>query len=211
LLASDAGTAYDECMDGQPVSNIRREEPGGFRRKVQMIFQDPYRSLNPRRTVGAATAEGPVNFGVSKANAWKRAAGLMSLVQLEPSALSRYPHEFSGGQRQRISIARALALEPEVLIADEAVSALDVSIQAQILALLQEIQERLQLTLVFITHDLRVAAQICDRVIVMQYGKVVEEGRLADLFLNPQHEYTRTLLQAAPGQSVFGGTGAEEA
>ena len=190
-------------LNGQPVRGIRREDAGGFRRKVQMIFQDPYRSLNPRRTAGAAITEGPLNFGVSKANAWTRAAGLMNLVQLNPSALSRYPHEFSGGQRQRICIARALALEPEVLIADEAVSALDVSIQAQILALLQEIQERLQLTVVFITHDLRVAARICDRVIVMRYGKVVEEGRLADLFLHPQHEYTRALLQAAPGQSVF--------
>ena len=198
-------------LDGQPVSGIRREDARGFRRKVQMIFQDPYRSLNPRRTVGAAITEGPLNFGVSRANAWTRAAGLMSLVQLSPSALSRYPHEFSGGQRQRICIARALALEPEVLIADEAVSALDVSIQAQILALLQEIQERLQLTIVFITHDLRVAARICDRVIVMQYGKVVEEGRLADLFLHPQHEYTRALLHAAPGQSIFGGMGTEEA
>ena len=197
-------------LDGQPVGAIRREDAMGFRRKVQMVFQDPYRSLNPRRTVGAAITEGPLNFGVSKANAWKRAAGLMSLVRLNPSALNRYPHEFSGGQRQRVCIARALAVEPDVLIADEAVSALDVSIQAQILALLEEIQERLQLTIVFITHDLRVAARICDRVMVMQDGKIVEQGRVADLFLHPQHVHTRALLQAAPGQSVFGGASPEQ-
>jgi peptide/nickel transport system ATP-binding protein len=201
----------DIDLDGQSVIRLRRTAARSFRRKIQMVFQDPYRSLNPRRTVGAAIAEGPLNFGVSKADAWKGAARLMGLVQLPPGGLIRYPHEFSGGQRQRICIARALALDPEVLIADEAVSALDISIQSQILALLHEIQERLQLTVVFITHDLRIAAQICDRVIVMQYGKVVEQGSIADLFLNPQHEYTRALLQAAPGQSFFGGTRAGRA
>ena len=129
----------------------------------------------------------------------------MDLVKLSPGSLHRYPHEFSGGQRQRICIARALAVEPEVLIADEAVSALDVSIQAQILALLDDIQQRLQLTLVFITHDLRVAAQICDRVVVLQFGRVIEQGPLADVFQNPRHEYTRALLQAAPGRGfAFG-------
>jgi peptide/nickel transport system ATP-binding protein len=173
---------------------------------VQVVFQDPYRSLNPRRTVGAAISEGPLNFGVSRANAWQRAAELMGLVNLSAGSLGRYPHAFSGGQRQRICIARALAVEPEILIADEAVSALDVSVQAQILTLLDQIQQRLQLTLIFITHDLRVAAQISHRVMVMRRGRVVEQGPVAQVFDNPRHEYTRALLAAAPGRGVaFGG------
>jgi peptide/nickel transport system ATP-binding protein len=193
-------------LDDRSIGPLRGPLAHAFRRKVQMVFQDPYRSLNPRRTVGAAIAEGPLNFGSTSSEAWRRAAELMDLVKLSPASLHRYPHEFSGGQRQRICIARALAVEPEVLIADEAVSALDVSIQAQILALLDEIQERLQLTLIFITHDLRVAAQICNRVVVLQFGRIIEYGLLSDVFQNPQHEYTRALLQAAPGRGfVFGG------
>jgi peptide/nickel transport system ATP-binding protein len=192
-------------LDAQPVTALRGAAAHQFRRKVQMVFQDPYRSLNPRRTVGAAISEGPLNFGATRTDAWKRAAELMDLVKLSPGSLHRYPHEFSGGQRQRICIARALAVEPEILIADEAVSALDVSIQAQILLLLDDIQQRLNLTLVFITHDLRVAAQICNRVVVLQSGRVVEHGQLADVFHNPQHEYTRALLRAAPGRGfAFG-------
>jgi peptide/nickel transport system ATP-binding protein len=192
-------------VDAQPVTALRGAAAHQFRRKVQMVFQDPYRSLNPRRTVGAAIAEGPLNFGATRTEAWQRAAALMTLVKLSPGSLHRYPHEFSGGQRQRICIARALAVDPEILIADEAVSALDVSIQAQILLLLDDIQQRLNLTMVFITHDLRVAAQICNRVMVLQSGRVVEQGRLAEVFLNPQHEYTRALLAAAPGRGfAFG-------
>jgi peptide/nickel transport system ATP-binding protein len=187
-------------LDGQPITHLRGAVGHAFRRKVQMVFQDPYRSLNPRRTVGAAISEGPINFGATEASAWQRAAELMDLVKLSSGALNRYPHEFSGGQRQRICIARALAVEPEVLIADEAVSALDVSVQAQILALLDDIQQRLQLTLVFITHDLRVAAQICSSVVVLQFGRVVEHGPLREVFENPKQEYTRALLQAAPGR-----------
>jgi peptide/nickel transport system ATP-binding protein len=171
-----------------------------MRRRVQIVFQDPYRSLNPRRTVGAAIAEGPVNFGASRKSAWERAAELMGLVKLSAAALRRYPHEFSGGQRQRICIARALALDPEILIADEAVSALDVSVQAEILKLLDEIQGRLALTLLFITHDLRVAAQICNRVAVMHNGRVVEQGPVADVFHRPREAYTRALIEAAPGR-----------
>ena len=193
-------------VDGQPVTHLRGGAAHAFRRKVQVVFQDPYRSLNPRRTVGAAISEGPMNFGATRVSAWQRAAELMTLVKLSPNAIRRYPHEFSGGQRQRICIARALAVGPEVLIADEAVSALDVSVQAQILKLLEEIQQRLQLTLVFITHDLRVAAQICNRVVVMQRGRIVEQGPISQVFQTPQHEYTRTLLASAPGRSFnFGG------
>ena len=194
-------------VDGRPVTWLRGAAAHEFRRKVQMVFQDPYRSLNPRRTVGAAIAEGPINFGATRADAWQRAAELLDLVKLSPRSLHRYPHEFSGGQRQRICIARALAVDPEILIADEAVSALDVSIQAQILSLLADVQQRLNLTLVFITHDLRVAAQICNRVVVLQHGRIVEHGPLADVFHNPRHEYTRALLQAAPGRGfAFGDT-----
>ncbi len=172
-----------------------------FRRRVQIVFQDPYRSLNPRRTVGQAIIEGPMNFGVRRADAWRRAEELMTLVRLAPAALERYPHEFSGGQRQRICIARALALEPHLLIADEAVSALDVSVQAQILTLLEEIQARLRIAMLFITHDLRVAARLCDRLLVMEKGRIVEQGPTRELFGNPTHPYTKALLAAAPGRA----------
>jgi len=187
-------------LEGEIVRTARGHVPREFRRHVQIVFQDPYRSLNPRQTVGSAIAEGPINFGVPRALAWKRAEELMDLVRLSPAALTRYPSEFSGGQRQRICIARALALDPKLLIADEAVSALDVSVQAQILRLLEEIKQRLKLALLFITHDLRVAAQICDRVLVMHRGEVVEQGRVYDVFSHPQHAYTQALLAAAPGR-----------
>jgi peptide/nickel transport system ATP-binding protein len=170
------------------------------RKRIQIVFQDPYRSLDPRQRVGEAIIEGPLNFGMSRETAMQRARELMQLVRLSPDVLSRYPNEFSGGQRQRISVARALALEPEVLICDEAVSALDVSVQAQVLKLLEEIQSKLKLAIVFITHDLRVAAQICDRVLVMSKGEVVEQGATRDVFLSPSHAYTRALLASAPGR-----------
>jgi peptide/nickel transport system ATP-binding protein len=203
-------TSGDIELDGKLVGRLSGKQALDFRRKVQLVFQDPYRSLNPRRTVGAAVAEGPLNFGASREDAWMRAAELMGLVKLSPAALNRYPHEFSGGQRQRICIARALACKPEVLIADEAVSALDVSVQAQVLELLEDIQQRLHLTMVFITHDLRVAAQICNRVVVMQRGRVVEEGPVAEVFRAPKDGYTRALLAAAPGRGfAFGGAGRE--
>jgi len=190
----------DIFADGRSVAHVRGRALSPFRRTVQVVFQDPYRSLNPRQTVGASIIEGPVNFGMLHDQAWARAEELMRLVRLSPDALRRYPSEFSGGQRQRISIARALACDPKVLIADEAVSALDVSVQAQILRLLDEIQQRLKIGILFITHDLRVASQICDSVLVMSQGEIVERGSVRDVFFAPRHDYTRKLLAAAPGR-----------
>ena len=142
-----------------------------------------------------------MNYGASRDTALDSARRLMELVRLDPRSLERYPHQFSGGQRQRVCIARALAIEPDLLIADEAVSALDVSVQAQVLALLDEIRMRLDLAMLFITHDLRVAAQVCDRIAVMQQGRIVEEGPVAEVFAHPKHEYTRALFEAAPGRN----------
>ena len=177
------------------------------RNRVQIVFQDPYRSLNPRRKIGLSLIEAPMNFGVPKAQALREAADLMRLVGLAPDALERYPHQFSGGQRQRICIARALAVKPEILIADEAVSALDVSVQAQVLELLDDIRVKYNLAMLFITHDLRVAAQICDRLLVMQNGVVVEAGPTHSVYTQPKHEYTLQLLAAAPGKDVTFGVG----
>ncbi|WP_233161649.1 MULTISPECIES: ABC transporter ATP-binding protein [unclassified Achromobacter] len=193
-------TSGEVMADGQSVASRRGKALSGFRRKVQVVFQDPYRSLNPRQTVGASIIEGPLNFGVPYADAWAHAESLMHLVRLSPDALHRYPSDFSGGQRQRIAIARALACEPKVIIADEAVSALDVSVQAQILALLDEIQSRLAIGILFITHDLRVASRICDHVVVMRQGEIVEEGSVSNVFFAPRHAYTQSLLAAAPGR-----------
>ncbi|TMH66620.1 MAG: ABC transporter ATP-binding protein [Betaproteobacteria bacterium] len=182
------------------AARMRSSEMRPLRRRVQIVFQDPYRSLNPRRSVGEAIIEGPLNYGMPRPAALERARRLMELVRMDPAALGRYPHQFSGGQRQRICIARALAVEPELLVADEPVSALDVSVQAQVLRLLEEIRTRLELAMLFITHDLRVAAQVCDQVAVMQAGRIVEHGSAEEVFLRPQHEYTRALFAAAPGR-----------
>jgi len=194
-------------LGGEDIASMSAARLRPLRKRVQIVFQDPYRSLNPRRTVGEAIIEGPVNYGLPRGEALQRARRLMEFVRMDPGVLDRYPHQFSGGQRQRICIARALAMEPELLIADEAVSALDVSVQAQVLALLEEIRERLNLAMLFITHDLRVASQVCDHVAVMSKGVVVEYGPAKDVFGSPSHEYTRALFAAAPGRGfAFGST-----
>jgi peptide/nickel transport system ATP-binding protein len=193
-------------LGGADLARMRSRALRPLRRRVQIVFQDPYRSLNPRRSVGEAIMEGPLNYGVPRSEALERARRLLELVRMDPAVLERYPHQFSGGQRQRICIARALAVQPELLIADEAVSALDVSVQAQVLALLAEIRSRLDLAMLFITHDLRVAAQVCDQVAVMQEGRIVEYGPAREVFLAPRHEYTKALFAAAPGRGfAFGG------
>jgi peptide/nickel transport system ATP-binding protein len=185
---------------GREISDLSRRLLRPHRQRIQIVFQDPYRSLNPRITTGESIAEGPINYGMPRGEALAKARDLLELVGLPSDAASRYPHQFSGGQRQRIAIARALALDPDVLVADEAVSALDVSVQAQVLKLLDELQKRLGIALLFITHDLRVAAQICDDVVVMQNGRVVEQGPAAEVLAHPEQAYTRALLDAAPGR-----------
>lgn len=197
LHTTDAG---EIIYRGQDLCSLDRAAMRPYRSKIQMVFQDPYASLNPRATVGRIITEGPVILGESAKAAEARAREMLELVGLDARAYERYPHEFSGGQRQRIGLARALALQPEILVADEPVSALDVSIQAQVLDLLADIRERLQLSMVFITHDLRVAAQVCDRIAVMRLGKVVEQGTTGELFDNAQHPYTQELLDAVPGR-----------
>ncbi len=187
-------------LAGREISDLSRRLLQPHRQKIQIVFQDPYRSLNPRITVGESIAEGPINYGTPRETALKRARELLETVGLPADAVSRYPHQFSGGQRQRIAIARALALDPDVLVADEAVSALDVSVQAQVLELLDEIRKRLGIALLFITHDLRVAAQICDEVVVMQHGRIVEQGPAAEVLTHPKEAYTKALLDAAPGR-----------
>ena len=197
LVEPASGEVY---LDGHNILDLTLKDIRDVRSKIQMVFQDPFASLNPRIKVGHIISQGPMIQGESKQNAEARARELLEIVGLDKRAFNRYPHEFSGGQRQRIGIARALALDPEILVADEPVSALDVSIQAQILQLLDEIRESMNLSMVFITHDLRVAAQVCDRLAVMRYGEIVETGATGEIFKNPQHSYTRDLLAAVPGK-----------
>ncbi len=197
LMEIDGGQLL---FNGQDIAPLSTAQFRPMRKKIQMIFQDPFASLNPRHTVGRIITDGPVANGVPYAQAEQRARDLLRLVELDESAFDRYPNAFSGGQRQRIGIARALALDPELLVADEAVSALDVSVQAQVLELLQEIQRRLNVAMIFITHDLRVAAQICHQIVVMHKGAIVEHGTPVQVFDHPQHAYTKTLIGAIPGQ-----------
>ena len=184
------------------IATLSEAQLRPLRHRVQVVFQDPNRSLNPRMTVGESLVEGARNFGMSSSEAQALAEQLLQQVQLPTQAMGRYPRQFSGGQRQRIAIARALACRPQVLVADEAVSALDVSVQAQILQLLRQVQQQYGVGLLFITHDLRVAAQLCDSVIVMHQGQIVERGPTADVYAQPQHAYTRSLMASAPGVSV---------
>ncbi|HMO28825.1 ABC transporter ATP-binding protein [Enterovirga sp.] len=197
LIESDSGQIL---YRGQDIAGLSPSAFRPLRRKLQMIFQDPFASLNPRQTIGRILIDGPLANGVGLEEARGRAEQLLARVGLDPSAYDRYPHEFSGGQRQRVGIARALALDPEVLIADESVSALDVSVQEQVLKLLKEVQDNLKLGMIFITHDLRVAAQICDSIMVMRRGEVVEAGPPSQIFDAPRHEYTQRLIAAIPGQ-----------
>jgi peptide/nickel transport system ATP-binding protein len=190
-------------LDGEEIGKKPQRALRPFRRRVQIVFQDPYRSLNPRRTIGQSITEGPRNYGAEKSEAFAHARNLLDLVGIDVRGLDRYPHEFSGGQRQRIAIARALAMNPEVLIADEAVSALDVSVQAQVLDLVEKLRQQLGLTILFITHDLRVAARLCDTMAVMLNGQVVEYGTAEKVFLKPEHAYTQALLAAAPRAPRF--------
>ncbi|MFL9924523.1 ABC transporter ATP-binding protein [Herbaspirillum lusitanum] len=198
LIDIDGGQIW---FNGQDIAPMSQAEVRPLRQQLQMIFQDPFASLNPRHKVGQIITDGPVANGVDYATAAARARELLRLVELDESAFERYPNEFSGGQRQRIGIARALALEPKVLVADESVSALDVSVQAQVLRLLQELQQRLNLAMIFITHDLRVASQICHQIAVMHKGRIAEYGPPAQILDQPTHDYTKRLIAAIPGKN----------
>ena len=197
LLEPQAGQVWFEGHDLLRLSSAALRP---HRRRIQIVFQDPFASLNPRLRVRDAIAEGMTAFGIgdSESERSDRVAELMERVKLDPAQMGRYPHEFSGGQRQRVCIARALAVEPRLLVCDEAVSALDVSIQAQILNLLRDLQQELGLAYLFITHDLGVVRYLADRVAVMYLGQIVEERPTEQLFQDPQHPYTRGLLAAVP-------------
>lgn len=197
LIEPTSGTTN---LQGTDISRLTASQLRPFRKHIQVVFQDPFRSLNARMRIGDAIIEGLLNFGVPRKTAKARAKELLDLVGLDRTMVDRFPHQFSGGQRQRICIARALALDPAVLIADEAVSALDVSIQTQILDLFCEICEKTGVAILFVTHDLRVAAQLCDRILVMQKGRIVEQGPATNVLTQPQHSYTRELIAAAPGR-----------
>jgi peptide/nickel transport system ATP-binding protein len=187
-------------LDGERISGLSRNQLRPYRRHMQMVFQDPFASLNPRQRVGDIIAIGPMLQGVSRKHAIAEARELLSLVGLKPEAVDRYPHEFSGGQRQRIGIARALAVKPKLIVADEPVSALDVSVQKQVLELLNDLRRKFGLSMLFITHDLRVAATVCEDIAIMQRGIIVEHGPTEKIFAAPEHPYTRSLLDAVPGK-----------
>ena len=193
-------TSGEVWFGGRNVTAMPREELRALAREMQIIFQDPYASLNPRMTVGAIIGEGLVIHGLARSarEIEDRVAALLATVGLSPDHMRRYPHEFSGGQRQRIGIARALAVDPKMIVCDEAVSALDVSIQAQVINLLEDLQQQFHLTYVFIAHDLSVVEHISDRVAVMYLGRIVELAPAQQLYTTPQHPYTEALLSAVP-------------
>jgi peptide/nickel transport system ATP-binding protein/oligopeptide transport system ATP-binding protein len=192
-------TSGEVRFDGRNVLALSRTEMRAARRQMQIVFQDPFSSLNPRMRAADIVEEPLVIHRLgTKAERRERVRELFELVGLDRDQLQRYPHEFSGGQRQRIGLARALALNPSLVIADEPVSALDVSVQAQVVNLLMDLQQRLKLTYLFIAHDLRLVEHICGRVAVMYLGRIVEMGETAQLFASPQHPYTRALLSAIP-------------
>jgi oligopeptide transport system ATP-binding protein len=199
ILQLYRATSGSVKFEGQEITNLKGEPLRKMRRKMQMVFQDPYASLNPRMSVGRIVAEPLVvhNIG-SKKEREDRVAELLELVGLNPYFVARYPHEFSGGQRQRIGLARSLALNPSFIVADEPISALDVSIQAQVVNLLERLQEELGLTYLFIAHDLSMVRHLCDRVAVMYLGKIVEIAASEELYTNPLHPYTQALLSAVP-------------
>ncbi|WP_028035082.1 ABC transporter ATP-binding protein [Chelativorans sp. J32] len=197
LMDSDSGQIL---FNNRDIAALSEDQFRPMRPYIQMIFQDPFASLNPRHTIGRILTVGPMAHGISQVECKAKALRLLELVGLDAGAYDRYPHEFSGGQRQRIGLARALMFDPLVLVADEAVSALDVSIQAQILELLAKIQDKMKIAMIFITHDLRIASQFCDEIAVMYKGDVVEYGRPSQIFHAPQNNYTRRLIAAIPAK-----------
>ena len=200
LLKLVEATSGQVLLDGRDILPMSQDEFRPLRREMQMIFQDPFGSLNPRHPIWQIVGEAlEIHFPqMTRTDRRDRVAELLRHVGLQPEMMNRYPHEFSGGQRQRIGIARALAVKPRFIVCDEAVSALDVSVQAQIVNLLQDLQDALGLTYLFIAHDLAIVEHISDHVLVMYRGKIVESASAADIYRNPQHDYTRKLLAAVP-------------